>query len=306
MKFVFNELCMSDLEAFTQDDFNRWLNEWLEMLVYSHKLFNDKPCIYSDCSTKMLLPDPYIKDWMATINRDKRSLFFGLTDRHPCLDKKREPVEYDEFLESEFFYKGKSAKGLGVSCLLEGIAFSFPSKDEWDVPYLNVSVNKIDEDRDISYDVKVKHALNIKHLNVHKQYLESYVACLNKVCNLEKLIKLWEEEFPRLIKSSTLFEFMEKTPLNKYDFSKIVENLFKLNKFLSLGKTDIRELGNCSDESDTTKQKYGKTREFMFGMKRKRCYLHLKLWRMNWRIQFCIDYKEKLAYVGYIGEHLPI
>ncbi len=307
MKFVFNELCVLELDAFSQDDFNRWLNNWLDLLAYSHRLFKERPCVHSDTHTGGLLPYPCIDRWLETISPDKRMLFRGLIDRHPYLDKNREPQAYTESLSSDFSYDGNTARGLGTAYLLDGISFSFPSDNKWDTSFLNVQVYKINnDDCEDAFDVKVRHAVRNNHLDFHKQYMGSLEACKKKISSLALLQLHWDNEFPHLQKSNSVFEEMEKTTLSQHSFLRIVENLFKLNKFLDNGENDIRKLGNCSDESDTTKQKYGKTREFVFGTKPRRCYLHLKIWEINWRIQFDIDHEKKIAHVGYIGTHLPI
>lgn len=307
MKFVFNELCVSNLEAFSQNDYNQWLNTWLDLLAYSYRLFKEKPCVHSDTHTRGLLPYPYVDRWLGTISPDKRMLFRGLIDRHPYLVKSRETEAYEEFLSSDFLYEGKTAKGLGVAYLLDGIAFSFLSDEKWNTPYLKVEVYNIDgSDCENAFDAKIRHAIRNEHLDIHKQYLGSLSACKKKISSLSLLQRYWESEFPHLEKSNTVFDHMEKTTLNKQSFEKIVENLFKLNLFLDNGGKDIGRIGNCSDESDSTKHKYGEKREFLFGTVRRQCFFHLKLWEMNWRIHFDVDYKSGIAYVGYIGKHLPI
>lgn len=127
----------------------------------------------------------------------------------------------------------------------------------------------------------------------------------------EVIIRYWQYFFPGINRGVNINEQLRELACHPQYVGVlqtlliIAHNICPPKKPTDMHCTALKKLGiNASDESDTTKNTYGHSRDFHFpGGIVIRCYHHLKFGN-GIRLHYYVD--SVAFHIGYIGSHLPI
>lgn len=166
--------------------------------------------------------------------------------------------------------------------------------------WFNIEQNSIHDVKEVVYNYSTRESIE-----TIKQ------AILVQSPDPKMLIRYWKYFFPRINRGEDVNDQLCALAQCK-QYKAVLQTLCIISNYIcrSHKPTDLhlqrlQQLGiNASDESDTTKNKYGKTRVFSFGeLGIKECFKHLKFGD-GIRVHYYVD--EQAFHVGYIGGHLPI
>lgn len=214
--------------------------------------------------------------------------------------KEDEHEEYDTINTCEYFYDTDSTDG-GIACcdVWNTLLVSFISHEKWDVDFislnkkqLSANADKIDE-----YEVNVKHASRVEHLEIHSEYFDD----LEK----EHQSKITQSNF--WVKKESYFQkikFCPEIELQIQNISKIVfQQAISLLRDIENNCKCITDF-NYSGESETVRRNPAlkKLREFTINETKFFFENHIKSLPNANRIYFLE--KDAVIYIGYIGKHL--
>lgn len=181
------------------------------------------------------------------------------------------------------------------------------SASYWQKTQLQVIYKWFDVENNNIYDVtKIVYNYSTK-----ESIWEIKQVILSQTPDPKLIIRYWEYFFPRINRGECINDQLCTLAQCK-QYRAILQTLCKISHYIcmphkptDLNLQRLQQLGiNASDESDTTKKKYGKTRIFSFGkLGMKTCFKHLKFGE-GVRVHYYVD--EQAFHIGYMGKHLPI
>ncbi|NOV01919.1 hypothetical protein [Paenibacillus planticolens] len=241
------------------------------------------------------------------VDLELKRFFKARVSRRPYIDAHNESSLYENFLSSEFKYKEKVCKGLGVAHLVDGIAISLVSGEEWDTHILALkfvelnSLGELFED-----DIEIRHISDFKHLNLHKPFFEIRKRLASEDTEWRNNL---EEIFP-------LLTFCDRSLAQLFEFGKgelilkqIRNRLFELNDYFTKwveGGFDSQLLPfKVTPESQRTLDHYREEHTFLCpDGEHKTFSWHLRMTPGAGRIFFIPDEKTRKCIIGHIGNKL--
>lgn len=312
MNFCFNELCLKN-KASDPYQADIWIRGLIDILKQAYSVDRELPSLRTQDGLYSLMvgTDYNIARWVNSnlVDRDIRSFLLTVKDRSPYLDSQLDTLKHHEASRMDFFYETQQALGLGYAWLLDEIAVSFPSVPEWICSYVSIRVDTLNEIGEIYSEYQdIRHVSQTNHLREHSDFYKSLNRYYQEISTLSDLQEKSAVLLPGLIFGDEAWEWMKNVPLSKQQFHLIVRHLYNLNQFfrdqVPQGNTNLTQIPNSSNESQSTRQQYYNERCFKFGCERYYCEWHLKVHSLNVRIHYKPDFKDGVAYVGYIGKHL--
>ncbi|ALS25605.1 hypothetical protein IJ21_01500 [Paenibacillus sp. 32O-W] len=265
----------------------------------------DEDFIYYDIG-----PNYKIIQWLndKNVDMDMRRYFKSVITRKPYIDSHREADIYSQFKSSDFFYNTIVCKGLGIAHLIDGIAISFQSDDEWNKHTITLRFVELDNTGDIyEEDIETRHISNKFHLDLHKTYLDQKRKIdLNN--NTEWRNEL-EQLFPSLIfcdrAKAQLFEYKKGDLILK----QIQKRLFELNEYFTSwqeGAFNNESLpSKVTPESPITLVTYTEEHTFLCPDGQYRIFSwHVRVTPGAGRIFFVPDEITRKCIIGHIGNKL--
>lgn len=252
-----------------------------------------------------------ISDWWASADRDRRMLLLEIA---PKTDFPHEVgvALRDRFYLSEFLHEDgvsrerEDARGLGAAFLLDGIAVSIPSEEQWQATRIPIRHMWLDErGTERGRDVEV---LNLSGLNdgerVNDSLLEKRQHGL--MGQLSSLPARKRECFPHLVFGLDVDGHIADLPTAF--LGTLVRKLILLDDAARTWRRTptmtFPTLSDCRSESKPTMDKYGDLRVYRDPEGVDRTYkLHCALG--DYRIHFRIMHEPRCLEIGYVGKHLP-
>lgn len=299
---VFNELsapiAMGDLHVGAQ-----WLESFYDVLADA-RCGSNRILVTPSTFLQLPLGDGYtVGRWLKTNKQGDEPRW----RRVNLLVDKRRDFEYfgSQDNDTEYSYSGRSASGLPLAHSEDGLAVSFCSDEEWDVPSVELEKAWVSDANVETCTLNVLHASRSFHLDSHIDWLKRWTAGPG---NGKELWDRRAELFPNLDFCESVETQIAGLSGAEVRFKVTVRGLEALETYCKSWDTphfDIHRLGNASGESQSTLNMYSGERTFLCPDGEKRLFQwHLK--KGATRIHFfdCSDKKRIL--VGYVGNHLPI
>ena len=241
--------------------------------------------------------------------REEQSFVRRLISKAPFLsDHENAGTAEDELGRSEFTHAGRSAKGLGVVAVIEGIAVSFASDAVWDYHTLQLERSYISDDDVIETSVvSVPHISQPNHVQPHQQWIEQ---CLRRT--VRDGAEAWErraELFPQLAFCATVEDQLADLHTQPEMWRYVLHHLWELQRYANTwndGAFDHHQIAlRVSVESRVTREGYSAERTFRCPDGENRAFnWHSKIGLNYWRIHFYPDFAGRQLIIGYVGKHL--
>jgi hypothetical protein len=313
LEMVFNELSLQS-PATNIHQARQWMTQFISLATTATRQGVNR-VLRTDVNFQMaeLAPDYPVIQWRndREVSREERQFFLSLTTKAPVLADF--PQIEQTALTSDFFHHGgqlpQRALGLGYAYLLEAIAVSLPSAQQWSHPSIQIEYCQIKADETIySEQVEVNHCCHQDHVITHQDWITKRLQT-----GVRDGVDLWNRRdslFPAL-------SFCESTATTIRKFGRgdamlwpVVRRLFELESYCR----NWREGGfepdqlpcRVSPESQTTLEQYGEDRTFACpdGVRRVFSW-HVRLTPGAWRIHFLPEPSTRRIIIGYVGPHLP-
>lgn len=206
----------------------------------------------------------------------------------------------------EFSYVGSAARGLSTAFLVDGLAVSLLTADDWNVARVRIEKSWI-EGNDIStVPLDVTHAGTCGHLDDHLEWLKR--SQTPPPINGPQLWTQRESLFPSIDFCEAAENQIKNLGGDGPPFRSALRGLQDLQAYCASwigGPFDIHAFNNASGESKSTLEMYSAERTFRCPDGVNRLFeWHLK--RGDTRIHFRDIPDQKRILVGYVGGHLRI
>ncbi|MGG1314061.1 hypothetical protein [Cohnella laeviribosi] len=309
MELVFNELSLT--KPFENLVVAR--NKMKKFVLLIQELFShgiSKDLRVADDFLHLSLGNEYkIIQWLndKEVDLELKRFFKARISRKPYIDSHNESHLYNNFISSEFIHNEITCKGLGIAYLLDGIAISILSHEDWDTHLLNLNFIEVNSSGELFEEViEVRHISNSKHFELHKPYCDDRKKLV--IGDLEWRNSL-EEIFPSL-------NFCERAKAQLVDYKKgdpileqIKNRLIELNNYFikwEKGGFDSTVVPfKVTPESHRTLEQYREEHTFLCPDGEYRVFSwHLRMTPGAGRIYFIPDEKTRKCIIGHIGNKL--
>ncbi len=227
MDFIFNELCFRDVSPNIHSGRSS-MGNLLQVCKRGRELGMLRLAIRHDFYEQFLLAGYSINDWLKdqTVSKILKDLLLGIV-RHPYIDSSDTLIE-ERFISSYVFLVDEemsAVEGLAIAYLYKTMAISLYSSEKWSVHEINLKFSEAGYDDQI---VKVNHASQVHHVELHKDWIASGIAIRLPVTDLQfnqKEINLRDDHgknlllnFSRkLIRSQYVTKVINSLPFNPYE-----------------------------------------------------------------------------------------
>ena len=223
-------------------------------------------------------------------------------------------VEYGECVSAEqpdsdaveYRCTGQTARGLSATILVDGLAVSLWSSEQWNVSTVKIEKSWIEGEDIATRTLDVSHACRVAHLEHHADWLRRL-----QTPQPTSGLQLWEQRaslFPSLDFCDSVEDQIKALGGDGRRFRAVLRGLRDIQSYCeswSAGNFDIHALNHASGESTSTLNMYSVERTFLCPDGEYRLFeWHVK--RGDTRIHFFDFSPEKRILVGYVGGHLPI
>jgi hypothetical protein len=244
--------------------------------------------------------------WLGEYSdHDRRIRIKSLVDRRidygQCIS-----IDQLEIGDVDYRYSGQRTEGLTLALLIDGLAFSFWSTDEWNLPSIAIEKSWISDNDVKTRTLAVLHACRASHLETHIDWLRG-----KEPAPPSNGRELWDARvslFPSLDFCDSVEPQIAGLTGNEPRFKSVTRGLKDLQIYCDnwdFENFDIHRLANASGESKPTLEMYNEERKFLCPDGQYRLFeWHLKRW--GTRIHFVDIPAAKRILVGYVGNHLRI
>lgn len=183
-----------------------------------------------DMGSILIAPNYPISRWRndPEVEREEKSFFRSLTTKTPFWTDIITDIK-DEFDLSEFLYQEETPIGLGFAFLIDGIAVSIFSEQQWDNSILELIFRHIDDnDNLIDENIKIIHASRIAHIQEHAEWIKKRLKQ-----QVNNGFDLWERKgdlFPHLEFCDSVEKQLQNMDVNNPMFRQILKRLFELEE----------------------------------------------------------------------------
>ncbi len=302
------EMVFNELSALPQPITNnihtarQWMSTFIQTTVSATAKFKVKRVLRFEPEffNMLLAPDYSLSIWLndKQVDREEKRRWTSLQTKYPILVGFEETKTENQYLLSNFSYQGNPVYGLGIAYLLDALALSINSDQQWDTCQLAIQTPQT---------VIVHHASQPNHLQENSNWIEEHLR--QSVCDGTDLWNRRQELFPNLVFCQSVEKQLRVLQSGNPLLHPVVKQLFEFERYCQdwtdnkFDKTKI--LGHCSGESESTLNKYGETRTFLCPDGQWRLFeLHAKLGLNAWRIHFLPQPESHTIIIGYIGSHL--
>jgi hypothetical protein len=205
----------------------------------------------------------------------------------------------------EFSYLGSVPRGLCTAFLIDGLAVSLLTADDWRVARVRIEKSWVDGNDISTVALDVAHAGQCGHLDDHLDWLKR-----SQTPSPTNGVQLWNQRkslFPSIEFCASVEDQIKKLGGDGPPFRSTLRGLQDLQTYCAswTGPFDIHAFNNASGESQCTLEKYSAERTFRCPDGENRLFeWHLK--RGDTRIHFREVPEHKRILVGYVGGHLRI
>lgn len=272
--------------------------------------FGVKPIIrtHSDFYNSLLAQDYSLSNWLVDRNVNRDEIRFLLTAaKTPFLaDIQNYEIENKTTL-SDFFYKGEISEGFKIAYILECIALSIKSEQQWESHTIVLEATWLEDDGTYeSETLRVVHASNKQHIKLHIPWIQERLRT-----GVRDGVDLWnrrEELFPTLVFCDCVSVQIQSLENGNPILRQVVGRLFALEQSCKIwvnGSYDLNQLNKASPESESRLQKFKKLLTFRCPDGQERIFsLHMRMTPGDWRLHFSTDLGPGKIIIGYIGRKI--
>ena len=252
-----------------------------------------------------------VRHWFTSADRDRKMLLLQIAKKTDFPDEAGEALNARFYL-SKFILEGVTfqdqtdARGLGAAYLLDGIAVSLPSEEQWRVTSVRLDHMWLDE-------AGAERRRGVEVLNLIGRGQAEHVSqtFLNRtqlglLSEPAALAARKEECFPHLSFGLDVDDHIAKLPAGM--LAAVVKKLMLLDASARAWRRNpestLPTLPGCRPESEPTMQQYGNHRIFRDGHGTNRTY-ELHCAAAAHRIHLRVVHELRGLEIGYIGGHLP-
>jgi hypothetical protein len=227
MDFIFNELSFRNVSPDIHSGKSN-MKSLLQVCKLGRELGMQRLAVRFDFHEQLLFAGYSINDWLndPAVSKIFKDLLLGIL-RHPYIDERHTFIE-ERFVSSYAFMVDAAktpVEGLAIAYLYATIAISLQSADEWNVNEIKLLFSEGDYE---NQTIKVYHASQPNHLDVHKDWITSRIGIKLPITELnsnEKEINLRDDHgkkellgFSRkLIRSQYVTKVINSLPFNPHD-----------------------------------------------------------------------------------------
>lgn len=214
--------------------------------------------------------------------------------------KESEEEQKTQLISCEYFYHQQSTKG-GLACcdIWNTLAVSFESDEQWNKSHIIIFKDTIINDDIAKYEIQIKHASKLSHLNDHTIFFEDLEQEHKQNINQTNFWDEKESSFPNIIVFCPEVENQIKH-LDSIVFKRAISIL----RDVETGRKLITDF-NSSGESQTIKNNPELKILRTFTLNDEEIFFeqHVKSLPSGYRMYF-LENNSKI-HIGYIGKHLP-
>lgn len=157
----------------------QWMNQLIQTIRTAQKLGIKTLRTHTDLNSACLAENYAIAQWRndKNVDRETQRFFKSLQTKSPFIDPITEPELQNQTQLSDFSHSDQSVIGLGIAFLLNALALSLPSTEEWQAPHLQIHHSFLDPDTDQIQSQRCNcfHASHPTHLELHKPWIEQRI-----------------------------------------------------------------------------------------------------------------------------------
>jgi len=270
MDFVFNELCLQN--AFPNIERGRsGIENLLQVCKQGRDLGMSRLAIRPDFYVQSLLEGYCVIDWLndQAVSKSLKHLLLSIV-RQPYIDNNDTSIE-ERYILSNAFWVGEvmlAVEGLAIAYLYNTVSISFYSAETWNIDEISLKFTQEGYDEQI---VRVKHASQVRHIEVHKDWIGSRIGQRLRTTDLhfsQKEIHLRDDHgkdvllrFSRkLVRSPYIIKVINSMPYNCHDHD-FIKNCYEDGRIeIVLVRSDegfgvvVQTTGNNIDETEAISQ----------------------------------------------------
>lgn len=267
----------------------------------------------NDFMSRSLSPSYRIVDWFndGSVDREQRRYIRSFATRSPFLEELFRIEENNKGEILEFQFNGEPSIGLGMAFLWDTVSVSLDGDKRFSIDPIILcmkSIIKNDDAKIFETQIEVCSITKIENVRIRDPWVRERVRR-----EIRSGFGLWQRKeslLPNLIFCNNTYDQLRNIIGKEPYFPQILRHLFELNRYVSQWVSGSFSLDSISwsEESSQTliHPKYGPLRRFLCpdGIQRTFSF-HSKPTGGNIRIYFYPLQDSKIAYIGYIGDHLP-
>jgi|GEM_PF-523664 len=311
---VFNELSASG-EHVNQTEYEArvWMSEFEQVITAARKSGLIALKTPEDFFDTLLVKGYRIRDWLRDHSVDheqQQRIRSAGTSLYHLPDDIAETEERRSAFE--FRHGGIPALGLGSAYLLESIAVSLNTGEQWQVTSIALDIEEFDEQIDeiVSRQESVPHVCQTDHLPIHRDWIQDrFTTSVDYGSYLLNKCTMW---FPNLLFIDNAQVQIGAMKRGTPQLRQAVRKLFELENYCvnwREGGFNPQQLASkVSPESVSVRNnpQLRGLRTFVLPDQTEAFFeWHLRLTPNAWRLHFLPDAQKRMIFVGYIGEHLP-
>lgn len=263
-----------------------------------------------DINLYALFHDYPIAKWRNDddVDMDMRRYFSTIACKAPAIDPDADPAVSAAYEKGEYRYNGQEALGLGAALVLEDLALSFATENDWDNDAIELTAIWLCEDAALREATEiVRHASKDHHLETHRFWISD-----SRFQDVDCGLTLWArraELFPSLLFCSSSETQICGLASGDPHFLQLTKRLCELDSYCenwSAGPFDPNSIpAKVTVDSVRTLANFGAEREFTCpdGPVRQFSW-HARLTPGAWRLFFYPDSDQRRIYIGYVGRKL--
>jgi hypothetical protein len=265
----------------------------------------------SDFMERYLAPEYRVANWLndKTVDLEERRFVKAVTGKAPHLEDcfKIEENKREEIIE--FFFGKETALGLGVAFLWDAPAVSLDGDGRFASDTAPILLRMLGEDGDLKEEMVEACCLStLDQVARREPWIRKRVQ--GEVRTGAELWKRRQSLLSSLVFCADAVEQVQKLTGSESYFRQILRHLFELDRYVAdwlSGPFSLAGVSWSEESGETLRHpEYGPMRRFLCPNGFERTFsLHTKPTGGNVRIHFFPLRVKRIAYVAYIGPHLP-
>lgn len=265
----------------------------------------------SDFMGRYLAPDYRIANWLNdnTVDLEERRFVKAIAGKAPWVEECFSAEENSRENILEFIFHGELALGLGVAFLWDAPAVTLDGSGRFGCDPAPVSLRTLDENGEVKEETVEACCLStLDQLGLRDQWIRKRVQ--TEVRTGTELWRRKDSLLANLVFCSDAIEQLQSLGGHEPYFRQVVRHLFEIDRAAADWVVGSFSLGGVSwseESAETLKHPdYGPLRRFACPDGKKRIFsFHTKPTGGKVRVHFFPVREMRIAYVAYIGPHLP-
>lgn len=265
--------------------------------------------IAENVANLVLAPDYSVWQWSTdpSVDPELRRKFLAIATYGPFTDKLLDEDTADQLALTEYAYRDRTALGLGVAHILDGLAISAPSEDDWAAGQLRLQLLQLEEDASLSTrEIDVRQVSTGGLVAEHQAWIAARAR--EGIADGADLWARRAELFGALTFCDRVADQLGQLGRGDPHLRQVMRKLVELNDYFDGwrdGPFDAQAIANCTGESQVTLERFADDHSFACPDGETRLFSwHVRLTPGAWRLFFAPDPATRRAIVGHIGPKL--